>query len=151
MIRRYLQKKMKAYFTVEAAMVLTLVTGMLTLLVYIIFFQYNRCLLEMDIGALALKGCSVQSENKDDLLQKLNQYSAQIYKDKYLAWEHGDIILKLEENTVRIEQTGTLQFPFTGSGFFNKESEWTTMAVYVNRKVSPISFLRNYHKLTGGD
>ena len=39
-----------AYFTVEAALIIPLVLGILVFLIFIMFYQYDRCLLEQDIG-----------------------------------------------------------------------------------------------------
>ena len=49
-------------------MVVPIVLGMIMLLLYLAFFQYNRCLLEQDMTALSIKSCSEQAEEKEDLL-----------------------------------------------------------------------------------
>lgn len=143
-------RKADAYFTAEATMVLSATISVILLLVYIILFRYDRCLLEQDIGMLALKGCTVQKENKNDLLQELEKYKREIYIDKYVAWNGDEIIIELSGDMVRVEQKGCLRFPFTGMEVFNGESEWKMSAIYENKSFSPISFLRTYHRLIGG-
>lgn len=149
-MKRLLQQKMPAYFTVEAAMIMTMVLNVLMILIYIMFFQYNRCLLEQDMGALALKGCTVQAESKEELLQTLKQYESQLYLEKYIVWEHGEVSLELKQDSIKVEQTGNLIFPFAWEGVFDMESQWDTKAVYENKRISPVTFIRNYAKLTGG-
>ena len=55
-----LTQDVRAYFTVEAAMVMSLVLSVVVMVVYIMFFQYNRCIMEQDVGTLVLKGSTMQ-------------------------------------------------------------------------------------------
>lgn len=150
-MRKYLQHRAKAYFTVESAMVLGVVLSVIIVLAYIMLFQYNRCLLEQDTGSLALKGCSLQAENNDGLMAELQRYDAQTHTEKYIAWEWGQVSFELGQNRVRVKQSGNLLFPFAGNDLLNTESEWGTEVVYENKRISPISFIRIYKKLTGGE
>lgn len=143
-------RKSAAYFTVEAAMVLTATMGVVILLVYIIFLQYDRCLLEMDMGSLALKGCALQEKNNDDLLKKLVVCEREIYWDKYIAWESAEACIEINGSTVRVEQKGYLKFPFTKIMSQDEESLWQVYASYENCRVSPVVFLRTCRKLKGG-
>lgn len=52
-------EKKNAYFTVEAALVLPIVIAALLFVIYMMLFQYDRCLLEQDMGAIALWGALV--------------------------------------------------------------------------------------------
>lgn len=142
--------KVPAYFTAEAAMVLSVTLGIILLLVYIIIFQYDRCLLEQDIGALALKGCSVQATNKNELLQELELYGNEIYMDKYVAWKSDEISIALSGNTVKVEQKGQLLFPFAEKSDFGEKEKWEVKAMYENKSISPVLFLRTYRRLIGG-
>ena len=51
------RKYYRAYFTVEAAVLYPVVLGVVLLMMYLLFFQYDRCLLEQDMGrAAGLRG-----------------------------------------------------------------------------------------------
>ena len=145
-----IDKRTSAYFTVEAAMVLMLVMSVLIMLIYMMFFQYDRCLAEQDMGALALKGCSIQAESKEELLKELQACATQIDMDKYIAWEPGKVNIELKGNKIKVEQTGSLRFPFAGMSLVSVGENWEIECVYENKGVSPISFLRNYRKISGG-
>ena len=41
-------KRVSAYMTVEAALIIPIVMGSILFVVYMMLFQYNRCLLEQD-------------------------------------------------------------------------------------------------------
>ena len=60
-------RERNAYFTVEAALVLPLVTGAILFVIYTMLFQYDRCLLEQDIGALALWGSLAEASDTAQL------------------------------------------------------------------------------------
>lgn len=146
----YQVKRISAYFTVEASLVLTLVIGVVLWLVYLMFYQYDRCLADQDMGALALKGCTLQAEDKEALMGQLEAYASQLDLEKYIAWEQEKIEIELKENKVRVGQAGRILFPFAGAGGQEGETEWKTESVFENRRVSPVAFLRTYRKITGG-
>ena len=60
-----------AYFTVEAALVLPVVIGAILFVIYMMLFQYDRCLLEQDIGGIALWGSIVEASDTAELEQKV--------------------------------------------------------------------------------
>lgn len=149
-MKKCFARKEAAYFTAEAALVLSVTIGVIVLMVYIILLQYDRCLLELDMGALSLKGCTMQAENRNDLLQKLEAYKHEIYADKYVAWDREEICIVLSGDTVKVEQKGALRFPFKGITGRSGEVLWEAAVVYENRRISPVSLLRTYRKLIGG-
>jgi len=65
-----------AYFTVEAALVLPVVIGAILFVIYMMLFQYDRCLLEQDIGGIALWGSIVEASDTAELEQKVRQLEA---------------------------------------------------------------------------
>lgn len=143
-------KNVSAYFTVEAAMVLPMVFSVVIIIIYMMFFQYNRCVLEQDVGILALRGANMQEENKNILLKMLQSEAQKMDVNKFVAWETGEIETKIEKNTVKVSQSGKLRFPFYGFGI-GGEHIWSTRVEYENERIEPTSFIRNYRKLAGGD
>ena len=58
------RKNYKAYFTVEAAVLYPIVLGVIVLMTYLLFFQYDRCLLEQDMGRAAVRSGSMDAEKR---------------------------------------------------------------------------------------
>lgn len=143
------KKRANAYFTLEATLVWPIAFGVIVLLVYIAFFQYNRCLMEQDMGILALRGCTALAEEKEEVMQALMDEAAGIYTDKYILWEGSNVKIRLEKGMVKVAQEGELYFPF-GSFNGNVQSRWYAAAEYENRRLEPVSFIRLYRKVTGG-
>ena len=88
---------MNAYFTVEAAMVMPIVLWVVLFVIYLLFFQYNRCLTDQDVGVLVLRGSILQEESPKERIKKIRGYAEQIYDDKYIAWDSGEIGLRIEK------------------------------------------------------
>ena len=72
-------KKENAYMTVEAALLFPFLTGAILFVVYMLLFQYDRCLLEQDMGALALWGSLAQATEAETLEEKVQKRVADVY------------------------------------------------------------------------
>lgn len=146
-----MKRKVNAYFTVEAVLVLPIVLGVILLVMYLMFFQYGRCLLEQDMGALALYGAAVQADDNEDRMRQMLDRSENLYEEKYVAWDSSEIGMKLEKGKIKVERSGSLRFPIAGLVFWSGENEWGTAAQYENTVLSPVSMIRTWRKLTGGE
>lgn len=145
-----MRRGIDAYFTVEAAMVLPMVLFTIVLIIYLLFFQYNRCLMEQDMGILALRGAALQAEDNEDRMRQLQEQAAGLYSEKYIAWDGGEIALRIEKGKIYAERSGQIKFPFRG-GSFKENQVWTMKAAFENRIISPVSFIRSYRKISGGE
>ena len=67
----------RGYFTVEAALVMPVVLLGIALVMYLLIFQYDRCLLEQDTGVLALRGSAIQVEDSRERIRWLEQQAVQ--------------------------------------------------------------------------
>ena len=62
-----------AYFTVEAALVVPVVMGTMLFVIYMLLFQYNRCLMEQDIGAMVIWGSNMEVSDDETFEEKVRQ------------------------------------------------------------------------------
>lgn len=148
--RRYnLENCVGGYFTVEAAMLMPIVCVVILLVVYLWFFQYNRCLMEQDVGALALRGAVMQTEDNEERMENLRSQADAIYRDKYVAWKYDEAELEIGHGTVSVKQTGGIQIPFGIPGSNETMAEYA--AICENHLLNPVIFVRSYRKLTGGE
>lgn len=130
------------YFTVEAAMVFPVVLGTVLFIVYMLIFQYDRCLLEQDMGALALWGSRVRAESSTELRSLIQKQTNEIYKDKYAVWKMLALDVKLEHNRFSAKGKGQLTFPVPGINFWNRDNVWTAEAEYQFWRILPTDFVR---------
>lgn len=139
-------KEKNAYFTVEAALVLPIVIGALLFVIYTLLFQYDRCLLEQDLGAIALWGSLAKASDTAELEQMAQARIASLYRDKYVAWKITKLEVALDKNRFSVEGAGRLTFPAAGWKFWNGGDVWETGANYRCSRISPVSFIRLCHK-----
>ncbi|MDL2301310.1 hypothetical protein LJC58_03040 [Lachnospiraceae bacterium OttesenSCG-928-D06] len=137
----------EAYFTVEATLNLVLVFLCIAFLVQIMVYQYNRCLLEQDVGILALRGAVLQEIEQEERLEKLQRMSENIYLSKYLFFQLEDITIKIEGQKIKLSQKGVqilnlfpLLSEITGQ-------QWNVKGDYENEIISPTLFIRTIAKI----
>ena len=135
-------KTKNAYFTVEAALVLPVVIGAILFVIYSLLFQYDRCLLEQDIGAIALWGSLLETSDTAKLEQRAQERMAGLYREKYMAWRITQLEAALDKNRFSVEGAGQLVFPTPGWNFWNGDNVWGTRACYGYSRLSPVTFIR---------
>ncbi len=143
-----MQKKVEGYFTVEAAMVLPMVLAVVLMVIYVWFFQYNRCLMEQDTGSLALRGVSMQAGSNEERIELLRQEGDAMYRDKYIAWEWQELQLKSGQGKIEVVQCGSLRLPFANGE--DEKQFLNSTAMFENHIVSPVSFIRKCKRVLGG-
>lgn len=143
-------KKVKAYFTVEAALILPMALGVIVLIMYLWFFQYDRCLMEQDAGILALRGKVMEEGDYQKRVQLLTKEAGQMAQDKYVAWEESKTVITMKQGKLQVKKEGAMRFPFQNLAFGKGKNIWETGAAYENRILIPTSLIRYYRKLTGG-
>ena len=134
--------KENAYFTVEAALVLPMVIGTLLFVIYSFLFQYDRCLLEQDLGAMALWGGCVEESDTKTFEQMMQERMTGIYRDKYAAWSFTELEAGLKKNYFSVKGAAQLTFPLSGWRIWNGGNVWSAEAAYKCRRFSPVTFIR---------
>lgn len=134
----------EAYFTVEAAVLYPIVLGVILLMIYLLFFQYDRCLLDQDMGKAAVAGGGRWMQTKEKLNHELQEREIAIDTEKYIAWERELPLWKLEKNFITVEQTGRLRYPFPGMGVTQKY--WSAKSSFRVERNHPVDFLRTYRR-----
>lgn len=143
-------RKADAYFTVEAVLILPLTLGVILLVIYLWFYQYDRCLMEQDMGMLALRGAVLQKSDSRERLEEVKSLLGMRDIDKYVAWEEGGADIKVSGGKVRVRQQGTIRFPFAGRNSWVRENIWRMETSYENKIMSPAAILRKYRRLKRG-
>lgn len=144
------KRSFEAYFTVEATLVLPLVMSAILLDIYLFCFQYDRCLMEQDMGSLILWCSGIRFENADTVKEqegKIQNRTGEIYREKYVAWELTTVDVKLEKNRISVVGRGQLTFPVPGWNLWNDINLWEDEVTYESRSISPVFYIRQLRKL----
>lgn len=139
-----------AYFVVEAALVLPMVMSAMMIGIYLFCYQYDRCLLEQDIGSLMIWSNAVATENageSEEIKESLQARAFDINLEKYAAWEMTAVEIKLEKNDISLIGRGELAFPIAGWNRWNNDNLWEAEVQYKCDRLSPVFYIRQYRKL----
>lgn len=145
-------KDSNAYFTIEAALVLPLVIGAMMMGLYLFCYQYDRCLLEQDMGSLLIFSCAQATENADstdEIRENIELRAGELNRKKYAAWELTALDIKLEKNHISIIGQGQLTFPVPGWNLWNNINVWEAKVSYGSNRLSPVFYIRQYRKIHG--
>ena len=135
-----MKKESDAYFTVEAAILYPIILSVILLMTYLLFFQYDRCLLEQEIGKATVLSGSKWTLTKEQLNDYMQKKALYFDEEKYIAWENEDPLWKLEKNDVILEKAGRLRYPFASMG--TQEKYWSAKASFQVDRISPVFWLR---------
>ena len=144
-----LNSKIAGYFSVEAALVFPMVMGTVLLLIYMAFYQYDRCMLEFDVALIALRGCSCDEEETGLVLDEMERAAVELSGEKYIIWEAENINIEVKGNRVRASGGGKLRFPFGFLLLKEANGVWKAEADYENRHLNPVALVRWYKKIGG--
>lgn len=140
-----------AYFTVEAALIFPFVMGTLLLIIFLFIFQYDRCLMEQDIGMLVLYAENLNTQDKDEAISLMKSRASEIYWDKYFAWKQEELQITIEKNEICVKGTGTLTFPVPEWNFINRANVWKAKSIQRAIRLNPVDFIRIYRRTEGGE
>ena len=145
-----MDNKKNAYFTVEATLVMPIVLVIQITILYLLFFQYNRCLMEQDIAALSIRASVLAKEDDWTMLERMKQEAANLSRDKYVAWEYASPTIELKRNVICLEQKCQQIVPFQMMEW-QRESIWQTTIAYKVDRISPMEVVRSRKKIEGGE
>ena len=117
------KNKLKAYLTVEASMLFPIVLGMVILLIYILFFLHGRVIISANAYGGAISVCSC---NKEDLLEKINEYNGfNSSKTMLTGYFYGTASMETYNNLVisKIKAKSYNYVPFLNSDRFFRINE----------------------------
>ncbi len=131
-------------------MVMPWVLLVIAVAVFLMIFQYNRCLMEQDTGILILRGSTLAGESRQELEQKVAEQAEGMYSEKYFAWNREKAVIRIEKDILRIKQRGYCIFPLSGWKLGGGGRVGEATAAFEGSLLDPAKLVRNYQKLTGG-
>ena len=142
-------RKQNAYFTVEAALILPLVMSAVRMEIFLLIFQYDRCVLEQDANRMAICAAVVVGDTTEELEKKIQSRMQTVSMEKYLAWSMEKFQLEMVRGRVEVNGGGSFALPLPEWNLFTGESVWRAEVKRRAIKVSPTDFIRLYRKVGG--
>ncbi len=139
-----MNKKLTGYFTVEAVILLPFVIWIIGLVMYLMIFQYNRCLMEQDLGMIFVRsaGFSLPSE---ELIKETDRLKDGINYDKYVSCRVESVNVEKKITGFEISGELTIDCPIAGVGDIGKQ--WHAERKFTGMKLSPVYFIRMCNKV----
>ena len=103
---------MKGYMTVEASLVLPMVFGVILFVLSLLFYSYDRCLLEQDVAALVVRSEYLEGGTTEEKVQRLKAEVREWYLEKYVWMDVTVPKLSVKEDSVKIRAEGNFRGPF---------------------------------------
>ncbi len=138
---------MKAYFSVEAACILPLVLGVQVLLVYGMFFLYDRCLLEQDVAWWVTDGTSDCARTGEEMVGAVRKQASGFDWDRLLACRPGEWDIKASLGKLSAEVESRVEVPFSGLAKWTGGDGWRIRASHSCVSLSPALTVRACRKL----
>lgn len=138
-----MNKGVRAYFTVEAVMVLPIVLGAIGVILYLLLYEYDRCILEQDMGMLSVR-VSSYTLAQEDLAEEFQRLQKGLAQEKYLMCTVETP--QLEVKPGRVTVSGELRQQLWPGWGDEAEEDWLR-ATYENYRLSPLFVIRSCEKV----
>ena len=119
----------KGYMTVEAALVMPMVFGVILFAMFLMFFRYDRCLMEQNLARALVEIGTMSCAEKQQLVNQL-MIDAETYgSDQYLFWTAKPVTVKAGAEKIHLDGGGGISLPFgqligtSMAGSFEREYE----------------------------
>lgn len=128
------------YMTVEATLILPMVLYVCISIVYIGFFQYDRCVMKQDAYRAALAGSSIYRENGQEVYNASFVMLENIGVQKYIATDCSQKITV--QGRVNVSMKGVVKVPFQGIKSLTGVSGWEIKERAQSKCLNPVIFIR---------
>ena len=144
-----MRNEQEGYFTVEASLILPIVFVCILLVVYLGFFQYDRCALEQKMNLITLISVSADCKDSEEKVSLVRKYMAEP-DDRFLALGDKSYEVSVKKGKMRVVYQGTISFPFQSFLGWKKGAIWKIDVSSEGIILNPVLFVRNYRKIKGG-
>lgn len=106
--KRYLQ----GYFTVEAALILPMVMLFITIMIFLAFYSYDRCIMEQSAYQAALSGTSNHIKDTDTVWKETKEAADKLIEGKLFAISNVICNVNVSATEVAVTYYGEVNVPF---------------------------------------
>lgn len=137
------------YFTIEAAMIMPVVLGIVIFVMRIWFFRYDRALQDMDTCAVVIRCMEQQDLDADEKASYIIEQMQGRYKEQYIAWNFGDISVSCRGDSVSCTVTGSSGSVAGISGLWDAPDTMSASSERERTVLPEVFVIRTYRKALG--
>lgn len=112
-IKKLLKRKTSAYFTVEAALLLPLITALLFMMTFLAFYSYDRCILEQAAYEAAVRGSTQYLESNEETYEVVKETATNLITDRLFAIKQISCTVSVSAKTVSVRYQCNFSMPFS--------------------------------------
>lgn len=136
----FLKRNIDAFITVECSLLLTVILMVYAFLIGIGIFLYHQCILQSDIGILAVEGASMAGYDVQTVVKELQKVESRLYKEKYYMAEIPKIKISVSDSIIYMEGNGKVNSPVFAYGIGN--AEWKIYSECTIQRNNPKKTIR---------
>ncbi|MCR5754333.1 MAG: hypothetical protein K6G30_05950 [Acetatifactor sp.] len=137
--KRFRKINLGGYMTMEAALVVPAVCIVIVVMLGILFYQYDRCLIEQNLGIMLIRGTCRGYDDNASRVNIIMSYASALDWNQYLICEEAEVECDVENRELHIVWKSGFGFPIGRNGKIEK-----TISA---RLISPVFMLRQFRKL----
>lgn len=126
---------MKGYMTVEASLVIPMVFGMVVFILSLLFYSYDRCLLEQDVMTYVVRSVYLDGDSVEEKTQSLEAELRNWYRDKYVWMDISVRELMIKADAVELKAEGSFQGPFFESALAKRQMVTWSPTFWIRQKI----------------
>jgi CRISPR/Cas system CSM-associated protein Csm3 (group 7 of RAMP superfamily) len=136
--------KLKASFTIEAALLMPLIIGTIVVLLYMSFFLHDNAVITEGTILLANRYTNERKLTNTQIKQKIINEKQQSIESKVLAAKNIATAVEVNDKKISITCNATFEFPsmYLIRQIFNQRTLSITTTKTINR-ANPVAFIRN--------
>ena len=134
--------------TLEATCLMPIILFCLLFIIYMGFWEYDKCLVEQDIFSAMLRGSNAVDISNEELNQYLAGNVFAENKYLYLGAVQEEISVSKEEMT--FQWKGAVKTILNNNQMLSGVNAFTLQGSYQVQRYDPISFIRNCRKVEHG-
>lgn len=127
-------------------MILPFVLGIYLLLIYAMFFQYDRCLLEQDVAVLAMRGAIAGKDGGEEAVESVRREANRLDGERFLMFAEGEAEAVSQRGALCVTQEGELTAPFSLIRGWEEIGDFGTSARSSDRYLNPARVIRACRK-----
>lgn len=136
------------YLTLEATCLMPIILFCLLFILYMGFWEYDKCFTEQDIFIAMLRGSNEKELSNEELNHELavNAFA----ENKYLNLWNVQEKISVSKDSISFEWDGSVKTILDGSQMFMKISTFALHGAYEVERYDPMEFIRNCRKVEHG-
>lgn len=100
-----------AYFTVEASLILPMALLFITMMIFLAFYSYDRCVMEQSAYEAALRGTSNHFDSAKEAYQAAETAAGRLVGDKLFAMRDFTYSVSVTADRVIVSYNGVVNVP----------------------------------------